>query len=457
MTDIIARQGARGPAVLRAGALQWAAAVACMMLVLLGPALWNGFPIIFPDTGEYLTRPIEGVPAMGRSALYGLFLYIGMPLAFWPVIVAQSAATVWIVLLTLRCHGLGGRPWFALGLTLLLAVATSLSWVAAQLMPDILFPTAVLALYLLAFRSAEMGRPERAGPVALVAVAIACHMAALGLILGLLAALWAFAKIGALPAPRLALTGTAAGAGIALCLLSSLAVTNSFAFTPGGVSFLFGRMLEDGIVQRYLNEHCPDQSLRLCEYRRALPIDPDAWLWGSDSILHKLGGWKTYEPEEARIIVATLKAYPRMHIESAISVTLDQFEAFRTEISTDGNDPTHDAIRDHAPRYFDRFMHARQQTGRLDVGPLNVIHVPAAILSMGGLVVALVLRRRIGLAPDLAALGASILLALVINAAICGVFSHAVDRYQSRLMPLATLGLVLVIFSPRKGALVKSD
>jgi hypothetical protein len=53
-------------------------------------------------------------------------------------------------------------------------------------------------------------------------------------------------------------------------------------------------------------------------------------------------------------------------------------------------------------------------------------------------------RRRFDVAPELAALCLTILLALAFNAAICGVFSHPVDRYQSRLMPLALLAMALL-------------
>jgi hypothetical protein len=43
---------------------------ALMVLALTIPALWNGFPIIFPDTGGYLTRPrAAAVPETdGRAA-----------------------------------------------------------------------------------------------------------------------------------------------------------------------------------------------------------------------------------------------------------------------------------------------------------------------------------------------------------------------------------------------------
>ena len=48
----------------------------------------------------------------------------------------------------------------------MLAVGTSLPWFAGQLMPDILFPATALALYLLAFRSAQLAGWERAALVA---------------------------------------------------------------------------------------------------------------------------------------------------------------------------------------------------------------------------------------------------------------------------------------------------
>jgi hypothetical protein len=41
-------------------------------------------------------------------------------------------------------------------------------------------------------------------------------------------------------------------------------------------------------------------------------------------------------------------------------------------------------------------------------------------------------------------------LALATNAAICGVFSHPVDRYQSRLVLLAPLAMALLIAQRRR-------
>lgn len=447
MTDIaVARSGAAS-AARSSQAWAWLIAIAGMMLALLAPALWNGLPLIFSDTGGYLTRPIEGTLAMGRSAFYGWLLYLGIPLAFWPVIVAQAAATTWIIVLVLRCHGLGGRPWLALALTAALSLLTSLPWFATQLMPDILFPAAIIALHLLAFRTAQLGTAERLGLGALIAVAIASHMAALALCLGVLASVWLVSLVKPLDLLPLRLrdAGIAVASGVALCLLSNLAITGSFAFTPGGSSFLFGRLIEDGIAQRYLDERCPDSRLRVCLYADELPNNADDWLWANDTPFYILGGAEGFGPEARRIIIGSIKMYPLMHAQTALSATLDQFVNFRTEISIDDNDPTLDSIRDRVPQLLPAFMQARQQAQPFDIAPFNILHVPAGAVAVAGLVAALIWRRRLKLPPELVALSVTVLLALAVNAAVCGVFSHPVDRYQSRLVPLAFLAIALIL------------
>ncbi|HEY0302576.1 MAG TPA: hypothetical protein VGC36_14620, partial [Rhizomicrobium sp.] len=159
----------------------WLLSGAAMTAVLLAPAVWNGFPIIFPDTGGYLTVAITGAPLPGRSALYGLFLRAGIPLAFWPCIILQCALMAWLLTVTLRVNGLGGRPWLTLCIVAALTVTTSLPWLAGQLMPDILFAASVLALYLLGFAHERLARWERYALAAVIALSIPTHMAAAGL------------------------------------------------------------------------------------------------------------------------------------------------------------------------------------------------------------------------------------------------------------------------------------
>jgi hypothetical protein len=48
------------------------------------------------------------------------------------------------------------------------------------------------------------------------------------------------------------------------------------------------------------------------------------------------------------------------------------------------------------------------------------------------------------------ALAATVLLALLVNAAVCGTFSHAADRYQSRLILLAPLAMTILLVRRRR-------
>src|SRR5262249_9246429 len=103
--ELPATPGRRNLAVLstlpRRAAADGLTAVVLALVILLGPALFNGFPFIFADTGGYLARPFEGTLELGRSALYGTFLAAGIPFDFWPNVIIQALITVWIIHLTL--------------------------------------------------------------------------------------------------------------------------------------------------------------------------------------------------------------------------------------------------------------------------------------------------------------------------------------------------------------------
>src|ERR1700684_3622887 len=74
------------------------------------PALWTRFPILEYDTGGYLARWFEGYLVPSRSTTYGLFLTAGWPLDFWPVVIIQALAAVWIISLSLRTLRLAFHP-----------------------------------------------------------------------------------------------------------------------------------------------------------------------------------------------------------------------------------------------------------------------------------------------------------------------------------------------------------
>ena len=431
--------------------LAWSLVFVAMVPALLWPALANRFPLVFYDTGGYLVPVFEQELYLGRSALYGAFLALGIPLDFWPNVVIQAALAGWVVILTLRAHGFGRRPAGVLVVVLALAAVTSLPWYAAQLMPDVLVPTAVLALYLVALRRRALRRVETVLLCAVVAFAVASHMGTLGLMLALLALILALRLVGArLAQPCVTAPAAAIVAGIALALLSNLAITGRFAFTPGGTTIAFTRLVDDGIVKRYLDAKCPTSVIRLCAFRNDLPEGRGEWLWNDDGPLAKLGGWQNYEDEARRVILNSLAVFPGLHLKSVLSNTLEQFVRAATGDGLVGwMRHARWAMERYAPHVYPHFIAARQQTEEFDFTWLNAVHVPVFLVSLAALPILVGLSGNRVRRPA-AALALFVFFAFLGNAAICGAVASAYDRYQSRLAALAPLAVAIAALGWRR-------
>jgi hypothetical protein len=168
-------------------------------VILLLPALWNGFPILEWDTGGYLARWFEGYLVPSRSTTYGLFLAAGWPLDFWPVVLLQTLAAVWIIGLLLRTHRFAVYPIALPATVAALALTTALPWLASELLTDIFAGLAVLAFYILVLRVDRITLCERLALVVFIAFAVSTHSATLAVLLALGAAAlmlnWLSAKL----------------------------------------------------------------------------------------------------------------------------------------------------------------------------------------------------------------------------------------------------------------------
>ena len=91
-------------------------------------------------------------------------------------------------------------------------------------------------------------------------------------------------------------------------------------------------------------------------------------------------------------------------------------------------------------------MHsARQQRGELDFDLINRVHVPIAL---GSMILALVLLARAtisGRFDDTGRLAATVAVAILANAVVCGVLSGPHDRYGARIAWIATFAAAIAI------------
>ncbi len=441
------------------------ATVAAAVFLLLVPAIWNGFPILFYDTGGYLARPFDGTLAAGRSMVYGLWLAAGAWWNFWPVVIAQAALTVWIVALMLKSHGLGQKPLRLVVLVALLSIATALPWLAGQLMPDLFAGLAVFALYLLVFRSAPLvryervglanvevfrtealARWERIGLAAVIAFAAASHNATLLVLLILLAAFTAIRLVNRsefLPWAGLRRAALALVLGAALLPGANFAVTGQLAWTPGGIAFPFSRLVQDGIVQQFLIDNCRqnDERYKLCTHLYRLPTNGDDFLWhqGHDGAFARVGGFLYGGPEMTAIAAKSLLQYPTLHVATALRSTVQQFVMVKTGdgiVRTVWD--TYGAIERLFPQVIASSHTALQRSGLLNFESLNLLHEPLALGAMALLPFVLLLAFRRRELTDLGMLAGTAGLGLLANAFVCGVFSGPHDRYGARMIWIAT-------------------
>jgi hypothetical protein len=418
---------------------RWAFAILCSMALLSAPAIWNRFPLLQYDTGGYFARWYEPYLVPSRAVAYGLILNAGAPLSFWPVVLGQSVLTVWVVALIMRVHGLGGRPGLLAGIVAALSIFSTLPWLTSILLTDIFAGLAVLALYLLLLRANDLNGREQTGLVALIAVSVATHSATFAVLLTLLTAatLLSLVAPGRLPRRRLGNGALAIALGATLVFAANATVTKRLTWTPGGFALSFGRMLQDGIVKKYLDEHCPKARLVLCAYKDELPRDADEWFWGS-ALFDKLGRFKGLDHEMERITLASLAEYPLLQIKTAAIATARQLIDVRTgEGVVNSIWHTYGIVERYRPGLVPEMRAARQQHGEINFTLINRVHYPVALacLLLVPLIGGYMLRR-----PEMRELGelATVcLLALLANAFVCGTLSNPHDRYGARLIWLA--------------------
>ncbi len=457
-------------------------------ILLTWPALWNGYPLVFADTGTYLGQALQQYVGWDRPPFYSLFLHaLHWRMSLWPVVAAQGLLLAHLLYLVLRVQGHAG-PVPLLLTALGLAMFTGLPFIAAQLMPDVFTGVVVLCAWLIGFRQAALSTAERRYVLLLASLAVVVHQSHVPLALGL-AAVGAMltAAQGLRPALR-AFGRMAVPPVLAMLALVAVNVTAHHApgLSPYGSVFLATRMLFDETGQAWLARHCPSEEFRICGVVGQLGVSQlgighNHFLWDPAGPQHtQLGGPKAWAAEASAIVRGVVLEDPLGVLRAAVANTLEQMSRSNTGdglgpwLGLPGPEPL---IERFFPAEHAAFLAARQQRGTLlplaeRLAPLHAAVFYGALLV---LLAALAWTRqgasrrgasRRG-ASHLAAtqaatprgpmrgemLTALVLAALLGNAAITGALSGPADRYQARITWLALIAVVAVVL-PRKQVLL---
>ena len=415
-------------------------------LLLILPALWNGYPLLQYDTGGYIARWHEGYLVPSRSTVFGAFLNLGEATHFWINIKLQALATLWILQAVARVFGLA-RPIQIAMIGAALAITTALPWLASLLLTDIFAGLSVLSLFLLVVHGEKFARFERVALFLFTAFAGATHNATLAVLAGLCGAAWLGRRrfrdwISFDGAFRGSLSVVA---GAAMLLAANFMISGKLAWTPGGYGIVFSRILQDGIVVRYLNANCATERLKLCPHRNVLPDTGDKFLWGR-SVFDRLGRFDGLGDEMRHIVIRSLADYPGHHLIAAVNSAARQLAMVATGEGVHSDlMHTHRIIEQYLPHQTAFMQTSRQHRGELSFAGVNGIHVPVAYGSM--LMIAAFLgyaiwRQRV---DDFALLTGTVTLAILGNAIICGALSGPHDRYGARMVWIATFAVLIIL------------
>ncbi len=434
-------------------------------LIMLWPAICNGYPLLYPDSISYLRDggPLmrilllhspKGYMAM-RSEIYSVGIYsFHWNISAWPIVVMQAvvvAYVMWLVVRALRATSMGVKRLAVQYLVLVggLSLTTSLGWYVCFVMPDNLGPVLYLCIYLLVFvESLSFG--ERFLVVVIAGWAAAAHSTHLMLAVGIFAMLtllwivrWTPMKVRGR-----ALAGVG---GLLLVVAGGQIALHGYLYGKPSLygnhmPYLTARVVADGPGRWYLRAHCGELQWAICGKVNSLPDNDDEFLWSDGGV------WSSASPamqqrmlkEEIPLVIAAVRAYPVEQMQRSYANFWQEFTDFGLwdfQQNSWMQSQINLVLRDTESTY----QATREARSTLPVvffsGVLNwVVCISAVAIAL-----ALPLLWRRGRWQVLG-LGVIVIPTVVANAVLTAVLSESDSRYQSRLIWLVPMvaGILLI-------------
>lgn len=447
--------------------LVWAGA----SLVVVAPAIVNGFPLIFFDSHVYfsgLRHQWEGHPPF-----YSIFVYVIAKLAtLLAVPFVQGACALVTFELALRSLAPAASAIArALGVLAILAL-TQLPWLASWIMPDLFAGLGVVAVVaiLLAREAPPFWHMALLSMMALFSALVATANVLTLVLVAVFCLLVRRVWLGWQVPLRLVLgTCILAASAFALPIAWNTVKWNAPRLNAGSGALLIGKLVDAGIAQRYLASNCTRIPHPICPYLDELLQAPTGaglqiFLWkGDPPLAWKLNAWRDPDGTFSSLASSIVRTYPSEVLGRAMDDILHLFTRLTLGFGSQKgygegelqpfprSEGSVGVVRDRLERrghgeMLEAFDHARQQTGQLEalfpkkLYQISVIASYATLLLM--LVIALLRRER-----HLSAVAAVVLAAVLLGMAVHGGLVGPYARYSVKLSWLA--GFAVLVWALR--------
>lgn len=428
--------------------------------------LWvYGYPLLYSDSGTYLISAKIGSIPIDRPYTYSYFLvFFAKLVGVYALPIIQASLVLYFSERFLAQHILKGIP-RSVGLLLLIAVAllTGLPHLVCQLMPDLFTPF----LFFLSWNiMAKQGWKKAIVDIFFLLFVVATHSSHLLLalfILPLSALSHYFIYKERRVFQKLALM-------IAVWMIIpsvNLLQSGRYFLSDSSRVFFVASMQNAGVLTPHLETHCGEEGVPefLCAEKTALKeMSGNDILWASDILMDSAclaqGGWGNcwkVRNEELKPFMQswwkdenTRNAY----LHHAWKATWQQFFDFGIGMISsqkEGSAP-HSVLKEFFPNDLAKYEEADQYEHDLYFHGSSKTQWWTLVLSMCMLpVLFLVGLRNKKWKKEWSWMLLGLFLFLLVNAAVCGVLSNPVDRYQARviwMVPFIVLGMGLSVFWP---------
>ncbi len=310
-------------------------------LILCFMAFYNGYPLVYPDTGTYIRSGFEGFVPEDRPITYGLFIrHISLSESLWLVVFFQGLITALLVFYYF--HYLLKQP-FKIKLLAYLAYIGLITFFfgasvnVSQLIPDIFTSITILSIGLLLFAEKMKLRDKIVISFTLI-FSISVHSSHLLIVaasLMVIVVFFVYEKIRKKAtffynkSKRLIYITSLVVGSVLFTMSINYLYSGKSTYSRGGHVFLLARINDLGLLKDYLDHNCEKNDYKICQYRDKIPWD---MLWDPQSPLYLTGGWEANKEEYRRLIVdiLTTPKYLKLFIIRTFESSFKQFYTFDT-------------------------------------------------------------------------------------------------------------------------------
>lgn len=424
--------------------------VSLCVLVLLLPAFYNGFPYFFNnDSAVYIESGCRFEAKPDRSIIYGIFVRFVSGYSIWMVVIVQAYLLAILLFLCFKHFSTTPNFWLRYVICILFITVMGAGFDVCWVMPDIFTSISILSLALLLFAK-PLGKLKFTGISLIFCLSLIIHSSHIYIVIlilleigGVLVLMLIWKKTFFLKEILKVKIPYITGLVI-LCAFSSAFIhykckNGKFSSSLGASVFLMNNMIEMGIIDSYLSEHCWENNYRLCEYAGRMPNN---FLWDSGSPLQKMGGWSKANQDEYLLIEKRILANPKylsQFLFKSALFTIKQFFNFDLDHAQKPTDYVRKTVAKYYPKENNRYRSSRQFLGHLNFFWLNYTQRLLFFLSTALFIYHIYNRQNRKLTYSLL----FVFFSVVANDIICGVFSGVYPRYQTRVIFLIPIPLFL--------------